>query len=53
MQPLAGAEASVEEWREATALVRSGDAITVAMQVLDELEGQFDRIAAHSVADLG
>ena len=53
MQPLAGAEASVDEWREATASVRSGDAISVAMQVLDELEGQFDRIAAHSVADLG
>jgi Virulence factor len=53
LQPLAGAEASVEVWREATALARPGDAITVAKQVLDELEGQFDRIAAHSVTDLG
>src|SRR5215471_7415499 len=54
MPPLAGAEASVEEWREVTALMRPGDVISVAMQVLGELEEQFDLIARpYSVADLG
>ena len=48
MQPQAGDETPLEDWREATAAVRPGDAITVAMQVLDELEGEFDQIATRS-----
>lgn len=48
MQPQAGDEASTEQWREATAAERTGDAITVAMQVLDELEAEFDHIVARS-----
>jgi Virulence factor len=46
----AGDDASVGQWREAKAVVRPGDAITVAVQVIDELEGEFDDIAARSVA---
>jgi hypothetical protein len=48
MQPQAGDETSIEQWRESTAAVRPGDAITVAMQVLDEVEGEFDHIVARS-----
>jgi len=48
MQPQAGDETSIEQWREAIAVERTGDAITVAMQVLDELEAEFDHIVARS-----
>ena len=48
----AGDGTSVGQWREAAAVVRPGDAITVAMQVIDELEREFDHIAARSAAYL-
>jgi hypothetical protein len=45
MQTPAGTEIPIEQWRE-TAFARPGDAITVAFEVIDELEGEFDRMHA-------
>ncbi len=49
MQGRAGGGTTVEQWREAATAVRSGDAITVAMEVVDELEGEFDHIVSRSI----
>jgi hypothetical protein len=49
MQSGEGDVASAEQWR--VAAIRSGDAITVAMQVIDELEEEFDHIVARSTAN--
>ncbi len=52
LETRAGDGTSVGQWREAAAFMRPGDANTVAMQVIDELEREFDQIAAHYAAHL-
>jgi hypothetical protein len=39
-------EMSLDGWREGSELVRSGDAIDVAAQVIDELEKEFEQFEA-------